>query len=219
MPLTNNDWDTQLADIYQSANFQQLQTYIENEYASQTVYPPQDKLYQALKNTPYHQVTTVILGQDPYHGPNQANGMSFSIDDITAKFPPSLRNIFKELESDLGISRSNTDLSDWAAQGVLLLNTVLSVRQGQAGSHRGHGWEEFTDAIIRELNTKDEQVIFVLWGNDAKKKQALITNEQHKVITGVHPSPLSANRGFFGSKPFSQINRYLLDAGKEEINW
>ncbi|EUJ47293.1 uracil-DNA glycosylase [Listeria fleischmannii FSL S10-1203] len=162
----------------------------------------------------------VLLGQDPYHGENQAHGLSFSVASSDAKFPPSLRNIFKELKTDLGIERTNRDLTDWAEQGVLLLNTVLTVDGDEkAGSHRKKGWETFTDHVINTLNMRDKPIVFVLWGNDAKKKIPLITNPKHKIITGVHPSPLSANGGFFGSKPFSQINEALVELGEDTIQW
>ncbi|MBC1499427.1 uracil-DNA glycosylase [Listeria weihenstephanensis] len=214
-----NDWQVLLKEEQEKSYFKALQDFIEEEYATKTIYPPRDAIYHALDLTSYADTKVVILGQDPYHGPNQAHGLSFSVASDEAKFPPSVRNMFKELESDLGVTRADINLTDWAEQGVLLLNTVLTVEAGKAASHRKKGWETFTDTIIKRLNEKDEQVIFVLWGNDAKKKQALITNPQHKVITAVHPSPLSAYNGFFGSKPYSQINTYLKEAGKTPISW
>ncbi|MBC6308920.1 uracil-DNA glycosylase [Listeria sp. FSL L7-1582] len=214
-----NDWQVLLKEEQEKAYFKDLMHFVEEEYATTTIYPPREAIYHALDLTSYADTKVVIFGQDPYHGPNQAHGLSFSVASSEAKFPPSVRNMFKELEADLGVSRTDINLTDWAEQGVLLLNTVLTVQAGKAASHRKKGWESFTDAIIQLLNEKEEQVIFVLWGADAKKKQVLITNPQHKVITAVHPSPLSAYNGFFGSKPYSQINAYLKAAGKAPISW
>ncbi|MBC2389231.1 uracil-DNA glycosylase [Listeria booriae] len=214
-----NDWQELLQAEQEKPYFKALQDFIDEEYATTTIYPPREAIYHALDLTSYADTKVVILGQDPYHGPNQAHGLSFSVASSEAKFPPSVRNMFKELDSDLGISRTDINLTDWAQQGVLLLNTVLTVQAGKAASHRKKGWEQFTDAVIKLLNEKEDQVIFVLWGGDAKKKQALITNPQHKVITAVHPSPLSAYNGFFGSKPYSQINHYLEEDGKMPISW
>ncbi|MBC1937369.1 uracil-DNA glycosylase [Listeria grandensis] len=214
-----SEWQELLKEEQEKAYFKELQRFIEGEYATTTIYPPRESIYKALDLTSYADTSVVILGQDPYHGPNQAHGLSFSVASSEAKFPPSVRNMFKELEADLGVTRTDINLTDWAKQGVLMLNTVLTVQAGKAASHRKKGWELFTDAIIRLLNEKEEQVIFVLWGGDAKKKQALITNPQHQVITAVHPSPLSAYNGFFGSKPYSQINEYLEVAGKTPIVW
>ncbi|EUJ25117.1 uracil-DNA glycosylase [Listeria grandensis FSL F6-0971] len=214
-----SDWQELLKEEQEKAYFKELQRFIEGEYATTTIYPPRESIYKALDLTSYADTSVVILGQDPYHGPNQAHGLSFSVASSEAKFPPSVRNMFKELEADLGVTRTDINLTDWAKQGVLMLNTVLTAQAGKAASHRKKGWELFTDAIIRLLNEKEEQVIFVLWGGDAKKKQALITNPQHQVITAVHPSPLSAYNGFFGSKPYSQINEYLEVAEKTPIVW
>ncbi|MBC1306190.1 uracil-DNA glycosylase [Listeria booriae] len=214
-----NDWQELLQAEQEKPYFKALQDFIDEEYAMTTIYPPREAIYHALDLTSYADTKVVILGQDPYHGPNQAHGLSFSVASSEAKFPPSVRNMFKELDDDLGISRTDINLTDWAQQGVLLLNTVLTVQAGKAASHRKKGWEQFTDAVIKLLNEKEDQVIFVLWGGDAKKKQALITNPQHKVITAVHPSPLSAYNGFFGSKPYSQINQYLEEDGKMPISW
>ncbi|EUJ28843.1 uracil-DNA glycosylase [Listeria floridensis FSL S10-1187] len=200
--------------------FKELEQFITQAYQSSVVYPAKENIYKALEITPYDEVKVVLLGQDPYHGEHQAHGLSFSVEDSAAKFPPSLRNMFKELESDLGIKRTKRNLTDWAEQGVLLLNTVLTVDGTmKAGSHRKKGWEFFTDNLIQALNEREKPIIFVFWGNDAKKKIPLITNKQHKIITGVHPSPLSANRGFFGSKPFSTINQTLGELGETKINW
>ena len=217
--MVGNDWDIILAEEYQQNYYKTLQKFINEQYEQTTVYPPKDKLYTALTSTSFANVRVVILGQDPYHGPNQAHGLSFSVANNDAKFPPSLRNIFKELASDLNIHRTEWNLSDWATQGVLLLNTVLTVEAGKAGSHRNRGWEKFTDKIIMALGKRKEAVAFVLWGNDAIKKQTLIKNQEHLIITCVHPSPLSAHRGFFGSAPFSTINNWLENQNCDRINW
>lgn len=213
------DWEALLAPEMEREYYRELWRFVEEEYAAGAVYPPREQVFAALELTGFRETGVVILGQDPYHGEGQAHGLSFSVKNATAKFPPSLRNIFKELESDLGIKRTNRDLTDWARQGVLLLNTALTVRAGQAASHRGKGWEPFTDAVISALNLREDPVIFVLWGGDAKKKNTLITEPRHKIIASVHPSPLSARNGFFGSRPFSAINSYLREMGKEEIRW
>lgn len=212
-------WQTLLKPEKEQAYFKELWEFVKQEYRSRVIYPPKEQIFHAFDLVDYDEVKVVILGQDPYHGPHQAHGLSFSIASPQAKFPPSLRNMFVELESDLGIRRSNANLTDWAEQGVLLLNTVLTVRAGQAASHRGHGWEQFTDKVIRLLNERDEQIVFVLWGNDARRKTALITNPKHKIIQGVHPSPLSADKGFFGSKPYSRVNQFLASAQKTPIQW
>ena len=213
------DWKQQLDDEMRLEYFRALWQFVREEYREQTVYPPREQIYTALALTGYEETKVVLLGQDPYHGERQAHGLSFSVACAEAKFPPSLRNIFKELEADLGVVRTRRELSDWAGQGVLLLNTVLTVRAGQAASHRGKGWERFTDAIITRLNERQDPVIFVLWGGDAKKKIPLIDNDRHRIITAAHPSPLSAWNGFFGSRPFSRINRHLRELGKTEISW
>ena len=187
--------------------------------AHKVVYPSEDAIFKALQLTPFEKVKVVILGQDPYHGPNQAMGLSFSVPP-GERLPPSLRNIFKELASDLGIPPSrHGDLTAWAKQGVLLLNSILSVEQGQAGSHARVGWETITDGIIERLSREREHLVFVLWGAHAQKKAALIDRSKHLVIESAHPSPLSASRGFFGSRPFSRINDYLEKHGKEPIDW
>ena len=212
-------WKELLKEEKEKDYFKKLEEFLDKEYKENEIYPERKNLYNALDLTSYEDTNVIILGQDPYHGPYQAHGLSFSIESEKAKFPPSLRNMFKELKTDLDIERTERNLTDWAEQGVLLLNTVLTVQAGKAASHRKKGWETFTDTIIRKLNDKDEQVIFVLWGGDAKKKVPLITNPKHKIIEGVHPSPLSAHTGFFGSKPFSKVNEYLKEAGKNTINW
>ena len=212
-------WKTLLEEEKEKEYFKKLEDFLDSEYKTNTIYPEKENIYNAFDLTSYEKTNVLILGQDPYHGPEQAHGLSFSVESDKAKFPPSLRNMFKELRSDLGIERNDRNLTDWAKQGVLLLNTVLTVQAGKAASHRKKGWETFTDTVIKKLNDKDEQVIFVLWGGDAKKKVPLITNPKHKIIEGVHPSPLSAHNGFFGSKPFSQVNEYLVKVNKNPISW
>jgi len=212
-------WQGHLDKETEKPYFLALQKFVEQERASFTVFPPESEVFTALDLTPYEQVSVVILGQDPYHDNNQAHGLAFSVrPGITP--PPSLMNIFRELKSDIGFRIPNNGyLASWARQGVLLLNTVLTVRAHQPNSHRSQGWETFTDAIIRAVSAKPEPVIFVLWGNPAQKKLALIDSAKNEVITAPHPSPLSANRGFFGSRPFSKINAALRAAGKPEIDW
>ena len=187
-------------------------------HLSTTVYPPKEDIFKAFELTSLSQVKVVILGQDPYHGEGEAQGLSFSVAQ-GCKIPPSLRNIFKELHSDLGITRLSTDLSDWAQQGVLLINAILTVEKDKPGSHSTLGWEQFTDNLITYLSQQAQPIIFVLWGNYARKKRSLITAAHHHILEGVHPSPLAAYRGFWGSKPFSTINRSLGDMGKQPIEW
>ena len=192
---------------------------IEHEYLLHTVFPPRNYIFNALKLTPYENVKVVIMGQDPYHGEGEAHGLSFSVQK-GIKIPPSLQNIYKELKDDLGIPiRSEGDLTGWAKEGVLLLNAVLTVEKDKPASHRNYGWEKLTDYIIKVINLKKEPVVFILWGNFAKEKKALITNPIHYVITSAHPSPLSASHGFFGSKPFSKCNQFLESKGITPINW
>ena len=212
-------WQEIIAIEQTKPYFQELRRFVTAEYQTKTIYPAKENIYRALSLTPIAATKVVILGQDPYIGEHQAHGLSFSVASNQAKFPPSLRNIFQELATDLGVQRTQTDLSDWAQQGVLLLNTVLTVQAGNSNSHAGKGWEIFTDTLITALNDKTEQVVFVLWGNNARSKSKLITNPQHKIIENVHPSPLSAHRGFFGSKPFSAINTYLETAGLTPIDF
>ncbi|AZP03410.1 uracil-DNA glycosylase [Jeotgalibaca ciconiae] len=217
--IIHNEWQEILQEEFQAPYYQQLRMFLKQEYEEQTIYPVMQDIWQAFELTPYNDVKVLILGQDPYHGPNQAHGLSFSVQK-GVKIPPSLRNIYKELEEDLGIKPANHgDLTSWAKQGIFLLNTVLTVRQGQAYSHRGKGWEMLTDAVIRALNNRKEPVIFLLWGNASIAKKALIDTQKHIVLTSPHPSPLSAHRGFFGSKPFSKINDALIDLGEEPIDW
>jgi uracil-DNA glycosylase len=213
------DWQHVIGTEKGEDYFRNLQQFIAREYNQKKIYPPKDLIYQALVLTSFKATKVVILGQDPYIQQGQAHGLSFSVADPNAKFPPSLENIFIELENDLGVKRTKSDLTDWAEQGVLLLNTVLTVVAGKSASHRGKGWEQFTNQIIAGLNNRTEPVVFVLWGNDARQKKVLITNPQHKIIESSHPSPYSAQYGFFGSKPFSRINQYLLENGQEVIRW
>jgi uracil-DNA glycosylase len=199
--------------------YERLQQFLQTERLSHQIYPPESQIYVALELTPLESTRVVILGQDPYHGEGQANGLAFSVND-TVPPPPSLRNIFTELHADVGISRSSSgDLSAWARQGVLLLNTTLTVRAGEPASHRGYGWEIFTDRIIEAVNAQAESVVFVLWGAHARSKKSFITDASHLVLEAPHPSPLSAHRGFFGSKPFSQINDFLARKNSPAINW
>lgn len=199
--------------------YQKLEQFIEEEYATKTIYPAKEQIFEALKWTPYENVKVVILGQDPYHGPNQAHGLSFSVQP-GVKVPPSLQNIYKELATDIGCPPvTHGYLERWAKQGVLLLNTVLTVRQGEANAHRGQGWEEFTDQVIKELNQKAEQVIFILWGKPAQAKAKMIDLNKHLILTAPHPSPLSSYRGFFGSQPFSKVNHALEKRGASPIEW
>lgn len=214
-----NDWARLLEAEFEKAYFVQLMNDLQQEYEEYTIYPSKENIFKAFELTSYKEVKVVILGQDPYHGANQAHGLSFSVQP-GVKIPPSLKNIYKELQQDIGCSIPNHGcLIDWAEQGVLLLNTILTVREGEAHSHKKIGWERFTDEVIRILNARPEPIVFILWGKPAQSKLALIHNEHHKVITSPHPSPLSANRGFFGSKPFSRTNQYLREWGMEEINW
>lgn len=214
-----NSWQEQLAEEFQKEYYLQLREFLKREYATQIIYPKMENIFEAFQRTPYEKVKVVILGQDPYHGPGQAHGLSFSVMPNVA-LPPSLRNIYKELENDLGIPVSpQGNLEAWTDQGVLLLNTVLTVRNGQANSHQGMGWEQLTDAAIQKLNQRETPVIFVLWGRQARDKKRMIDTRHHFILEAPHPSPLSAHRGFFGSKPFSKINRQLCQWGQEPIDW
>lgn len=217
--ILKNDWNDLLKDEFQKDYYLKLRHFLINEYRTKTIYPNMYDIFNALQYTPYSKVKVVILGQDPYHGPNQAHGLSFSVKP-EVEIPPSLKNIFKELNNDLNCSIPNNGfLEAWALQGVLLLNTVLTVRAGSANSHKGMGWEIFTDKVIKLLNEKNDPIVFILWGSNAQKKQELITNPIHFIIKSPHPSPLSAHRGFFGSKPFSKTNEFLKSINKEPINW
>ena len=216
--MIGNDWDDILKDVYQKEYFGKIKDKVRYEYNHKTIFPPANKVFYALRMTPYKSVKVVILGQDPYHGVGEANGLCFSVNH-GIKMPPSLNNIYKELYSDLGITRTDTDLTDWASQGVLLLNSVLTVEKDKPASHKFVGWEEFTDEIIMKLNDHDTPIVFILWGNFAKAKAKYITNPKHLIISSPHPSPFSANNGFFGSKPFSKTNNFLKKNGLKEIEW
>jgi len=216
--MINKKWDIVLKDEFKKDYFKKLGIFVKNEYKTKTVFPSYENIFDALRFTDYDKVKVVILGQDPYHGLGEAHGLSFSVRE-GIKMPPSLLNIFKELYSDLGVKRTKSDLTDWAKEGVLLLNSIMTVVKDTPLSHKNKGWEIFTDTVISKLNEREEPVIFLLWGSFARSKKELITNKQHKIIESVHPSPLSASRGFFGSKPFSKINNYLKDMNKEEIKW
>ena len=217
--MIGNKWDTILKEEYEKEYFQELLDFIKKEYREKTIYPKQNEVFNAFRYTNYDDVKVVILGQDPYHGPKQAEGLSFSVSDEVLK-PPSLQNIFKELESDLKIPFPEANsLKPWAKQGVLLLNAVLTVEEHKPTSHKDKGWETFTDNIIKEINKKDQPVVFILWGAYARKKKELITNPKHLVIESAHPSPFSARNGFFGSKPFSKTNEFLKKNGIEEVDW
>ncbi len=214
-----NSWDNLLKEEFQKEYYQILRKNLAQEYKTRTIYPAMENIFNALKYTSFEDVKVLLLGQDPYHGPNQAHGLCFSVQKGVDK-PPSLKNMFKELESDLGIKApSHGCLTDWAKQGVLLLNTVLTVREGEPNSHKKLGWTIFTDKIIELLNERKDPVIFVLWGRNAIDKLPLITNTNHFVLTAAHPSPLSASRGFLGCKHYSKINNILTSIGKEPIDW
>lgn len=214
-----NGWDQILAAEFEKEYFRKLENFLDEEYASQTIYPPREDIFNALKASDYSTTKVVILGQDPYHEPDQAHGMCFSVRK-GVKIPPSLVNIYKELNSDLGVTPVRHGyLQEWADQGVLLLNTSLTVRRGQANSHRGKGWEQFTDAVISALNDRPEPIVFLLWGANARSKEALITAPQHFILSGAHPSPLSAWNGFFGGGYFSKANRFLELTGQTPIQW
>lgn len=213
-------WHAALAPYFASLEFKSLTDFIRQEYLSKTIYPKPENLFKAFWLTPFSQVKVVILGQDPYHGPKQAHGLCFSVPKPVPP-PPSLLNIFKEIESDLGQPSKikGGDLEPWAQQGVFLLNAILTVVANQAASHRNRGWEQFTDTVIKTLSAQKENLVFILWGNFARSKKALIDQEKHLIIEAPHPSPLSAYAGFFGSRPFSQANSYLLDHGIMPIEW
>lgn len=217
--ILKNDWAPLLEDEFEKPYYVRLREFLKHEYKTRTIYPSMYDIFNALHYTPFEKVKVVILGQDPYHGPNQAHGLSFSVQK-GVKQPPSLVNIFNELKNDLGYEPpSHGNLVDWTKEGVLLLNTVLTVRAGVANSHRGHGWENFTDQIIKTLNEKEHPIVYMLWGAAAQSKQSLIDTSKHFIIKSPHPSPLSAYRGFFGSKPFSKTNEILRQNGLEEIDW
>ena len=210
-------WTEILAPIKNTEYFTTLWEKVKEEYQTTKCFPPKNQIFRAIELTPFEEVKVVIIGQDPYHNDNQANGLCFSVSDkVTA--PPSLKNIFKELEDDLGIKKTSNELEIWAKQGVLLLNTTLTVRAHEANSHKDLGWEQFTDFIIKEISDKKENVVFVLWGAFAQKKAGLIDASKHFIIQSAHPSPFSVHKGFFGSRPFSKINQFLEEKGKEPKN-
>jgi uracil-DNA glycosylase len=212
-------WKAKLNDEFEKEYFLRLTEFVKAEYGSKTVYPPGSLIFNAFNLCPFQNVRAVIIGQDPYHGPGQAHGLCFSVKE-NVDFPPSLKNIFKEIESDLGIARPvNGNLERWASQGVLLLNATLTVRAHMAGSHQKKGWEQFTDNVIAKLNSEKENLVFFLWGAYAQKKGENIDRSRHLVLESVHPSPLSASRGFFGNKHFSRCNHYLEEHGKIPIDW
>lgn len=213
-------WAEQLASYFDTAKFKSLSDFIRSEYLSKTVYPKPENIFKAFWLTPFSEVKVVILGQDPYHGAGQAHGLCFSVAN-GIKPPPSLVNIYKELEADLGVKKDFTsgNLEDWARQGVFLLNAILTVVASTPASHQKLGWEGFTDEVIKTISQRKEHVVFILWGNYARAKRVLIDQTKHLVIEAPHPSPFSAYSGFFGSKPFSQVNNYLKQQGKSEINW
>lgn len=214
-----NDWAEVLDEEFEKPYYKELREFLKHAYASERVYPPMEDIYNALRVTPYASTKVVILGQDPYHGPGQAHGLSFSVRPGVQP-PPSLLNIFKEMESDVGCARPNHGcLLGWAEQGVLLLNTTLTVAQGRPKSHAGHGWETLTDAIIAKLSARQTPMVFILWGAHAQSKVTLIDTYRHHIIKSPHPSPLSASRGFFGSRPFSRANAYLIQDGLDPIDW
>ena len=217
--IIHNSWQTILTDEFEKEYYQKLRNFLKKEYTTQKIHPDMYHIYEALELTPYEKVKVVILGQDPYHGVNQAHGLSFSVQP-GVKIPPSLNNIYKELQSDLCISPvKHGNLVSWAKQGVLLLNTVLTVREGQAYSHRGKGWEILTDKIIEKLNEREKPIVFILWGKPAQEKMKMIDKSRHIILTSAHPSPLSAHRGFLGSKPFSKTNDALMALGETPIDW
>lgn len=213
-----NDWDIVLEDIFESQEFRDLIVRVNEEYNKGICFPIKQEVFNAIKLTPYNKVKVVIVGQDPYHGVGEAHGLSFSV--LCEKLPPSLQNIYKEMYDDLGINPSKSgNLTCWANEGVLLLNSVLTVRKDCPASHKDIGWQDFTDEIIKRIEQKDDVVVYILWGNFAKSKKALITNPKHFVIESAHPSPFSARNGFFGSKPFSRCNKILRDNGIIPIDW
>ncbi|MDM5329009.1 uracil-DNA glycosylase [Neobacillus sp. CF12] len=219
MAILKNDWAPLLEEEFEKTYYRQLRGKLKTEYQKKVIYPDKHDIFNALHYTSYRDTKVVIIGQDPYHGPGQAHGLSFSVKP-GVKIPPSLRNIYKELQDDVGCSIPNHGyLVDWAKQGVLMLNTVLTVQAGNANSHKGLGWELFTNRVIELLNQRESPVIFILWGNFAQQKQQSITSPHHYMIKSPHPSPFSAHNGFFGSRPFSKANMYLREIGSNEIDW
>ena len=216
--MINKGWDEVLKDEFKKDYFRKLGIFVKSEYKNKVCFPQYKDIFNALRYTDYDEVKVVILGQDPYNGDGEAHGLSFSVHD-NIKRPPSLANIFKELESDLGIKKENNDLTGWAKQGVLLLNSIMSVVKDTPLSHKEKGWEIFTDNIIKKLNERETPIVFILWGGYARSKKQLITNKNHYIVESVHPSPLSAYHGFFGSRPFSKTNNFLIKHNIEPIDW
>ena len=216
--MINKKWDIILKDELKKTYFKKLGIFVKDEYKKNIVYPEYKNIFNALRLTDYDEVKVVILGQDPYHGPKEAHGLSFSVQK-GVKRPPSLDNIFKELKSDLGIERTNNDLTAWAKEGVFLLNSIMTVVKDKPLSHKDKGWEIFTDDLIKILNKREKPIVFILWGSYARSKKTLVTNKNHYIIESPHPSPLSAYRGFFGSKPFSKTNNFLVTNGISPIKW
>jgi len=216
--IIGNDWDSVLSEEFSKPYFKELENFLDDEYKTRTIYPKRENIFKALQYTPFSETKVVIIGQDPYHGEGQAHGLCFSVLD-GVRFPPSLRNIFKELESDVGVVKQSGMLQAWARQGVLMLNTVLTVREGQPTSHKNKGWEIFTARVIEELNKKKTPVVYMLWGAHAEKIGQTVTNPIHKKLITVHPSPLSAHRGFFGCRHFSKTNEFLKANSLPQIEW
>jgi len=219
MSAIANDWLPAIGAEFKKPYYRELYSFVREEYNTKLIFPPADDIFNAFHLTPLHEVKVVILGQDPYHNVGQAHGLSFSVQP-GIEIPPSLENIYKEMHDDIGTYvPDNGCLTKWAKQGVLLLNTVLTVRAHQAASHAGHGWEKFTDAVISAVNKEDRPIVFMLWGSPARKKKEMLDNPKHLILEAPHPSPLSAYRGFFGSRPFSRANAFLKEHGVEEIDW
>lgn len=216
--MINKKWDVMLEQEFKKEYFKKLGVFVRDEYQHKIVYPEYKNIFNALRYTDYDEVKVVILGQDPYHGEREAHGLSFSVQE-GVPMPPSLQNIFKELEDDMGVKRNCSDLTDWAKKGVLLLNSIMTVVKDRPLSHKEKGWEIFTDNIIKMLSEREDPIVFILWGSYARSKKVLITNPKHKIIESVHPSPLSAYRGFFGSKPFSKTNEFLEKVYGKGIDW
>lgn len=220
MAMITNDWLASISEEFKKPYYQELYKFVKEEYNTRVIYPPADDIFNALHLTPLSQVKVVILGQDPYHNEHQAHGLSFSVLPEQKELPPSLQNIYKELQEDCGCYIPNNGyLEKWAKQGVLLLNTVLTVRAHQAASHQGKGWEKFTDAVIQAVNAQDRPIVYLLWGRPAQSKVPMLTNPKHLILTAPHPSPLSAYRGFFGCRHFSQANAFLEENGVSPIDW
>ena len=220
MSMIDNDWLTAISGEFKKEYYRKLYEFVKDEYSKTVIYPPADDIFNAFHFTPLSKVKVLILGQDPYHNENQAHGLAFSVPESQRDIPPSLQNIYKELQSDCGCYiPDNGYLKKWADQGVLLLNTVLTVRAHQANSHHGRGWDQFTDAVIQAVNAQDRPIVYMLWGSPAQKKIPMLTNPKHLILKAPHPSPLSAYRGFFGCHHFSQANKFLSDNGIEPIDW